>query len=90
MRPALVVLIGVLGGGPLVDAGLRGSFDAARRDADAAKKGSQFLLGVGDFLVHWFMWAIGPVERGDARALGTTPDHMNAAGLAVRAAPAGS
>jgi CDP-diacylglycerol--glycerol-3-phosphate 3-phosphatidyltransferase len=51
-----------------------------RRDADAEKKGSTFLLGVGDFLVHWFMWAIGPLERGLLRA-GAGPDHMNAAGL---------
>jgi CDP-diacylglycerol---glycerol-3-phosphate 3-phosphatidyltransferase len=52
-----------------------------RRDADASRKGSSFLLGAGDFLVHWFMWAIGPAERGLA-AVGTTPDHMNAGGLA--------
>lgn len=51
-----------------------------RRDADAARKGSRFLLGAGDFLVHWFMWAIGPAERSLAAA-GATPDHMNAGGL---------
>ncbi len=51
-----------------------------RRDADAARKGSRFLLGAGDFLVHWFMWAIGPAERALAAA-GATPDHMNAGGL---------
>jgi CDP-diacylglycerol--glycerol-3-phosphate 3-phosphatidyltransferase len=52
-----------------------------RRDADAARKGSQFLLGVGDFLLHWFMWALGPVERLALR-LGLTPDFFNFAGLA--------
>lgn len=52
-----------------------------RRDADADKKGSQFLLGVGDFLVHWLMWALRPIERA-ALALGLTPDFFNFAGLA--------
>jgi len=51
-----------------------------RRDPDAERKGSQFLLGVGDFLVHWFMWAVSPVERG-LRGVGARPDHMNAGGL---------
>jgi CDP-diacylglycerol--glycerol-3-phosphate 3-phosphatidyltransferase len=52
-----------------------------RRDADAEKKGSQFLLGIGDFLVHWLMWVLGPVERLSLR-LGLTPDFFNFAGLA--------
>lgn len=51
-----------------------------RRDADAQRKGSRFLLGAGDLLLHWFLWAIGPLERGLLRA-GATADHMNAAGL---------
>ena len=51
-----------------------------RRDRDAERKGSRFLLGVGDFLVHWFLWAIGPLERGLLHA-GASPDHMNVAGL---------
>ncbi len=50
------------------------------RDPDAARKGSRFLLGLGDFLLHWFMWALGPVERW-LLALGATPDHMNAGGF---------
>jgi CDP-diacylglycerol--glycerol-3-phosphate 3-phosphatidyltransferase len=52
----------------------------ARRDADAAKKGSQLFLGAGDFVVHWFLWAIGPLERLSLR-LGATPDFFNFAGL---------
>ncbi|HXK08720.1 MAG TPA: CDP-alcohol phosphatidyltransferase family protein [Vicinamibacteria bacterium] len=52
-----------------------------RRDADAERKGSTFLLGVGDFLLHWFLWTLGPVERGLLR-MGARPDHMNVAGLA--------
>ncbi len=53
----------------------------APRDRDAAKKGSQLFLGVGDFLVHWFLWAVGPAERLLLR-LGAGPDLMNAGGLA--------
>ena len=52
-----------------------------RRDADADKKGAQFLMGVGDFLVHWLMWALRPIERA-ALALELTPDFFNFAGLA--------
>ena len=50
------------------------------RDADATKKGSRFLLGIADFLVHWFLWVIGPIERGLLR-LGARPDHLNVGGL---------
>jgi CDP-diacylglycerol--glycerol-3-phosphate 3-phosphatidyltransferase len=83
MRTAVAVLLGVLGGALLsmVVYAVR----RAPRDRDAEKKGSQFVLGVGDFLVHWLMWAIGPVERTMLR-LGMTPDHMNAAGLLLGAA----
>jgi CDP-diacylglycerol--glycerol-3-phosphate 3-phosphatidyltransferase len=51
-----------------------------RRDADAERKGSQFLMGAGDFLVHWFMWLISPLER-LCLALGIGPDGCNFAGL---------
>jgi CDP-diacylglycerol---glycerol-3-phosphate 3-phosphatidyltransferase len=57
--------------------GLRGR----HRDADAERKGAQFLLGAGDFLVHWFMWVLGPVDRLALR-LGLGPDVFNFAGLA--------
>ncbi len=50
------------------------------RDADADRKGSQFLMGIGDFFVHWFMWALTPAERLFLR-LGLTPDFFNFAGL---------
>jgi CDP-diacylglycerol--glycerol-3-phosphate 3-phosphatidyltransferase len=56
-----------------------------RRDEDAERKGSRFLLGIGDFLLHWFLWALQPVESGLLRA-GATPDHMNVAGLLLGAA----
>jgi CDP-diacylglycerol--glycerol-3-phosphate 3-phosphatidyltransferase len=55
------------------------------RDKDADRKGTQFLMGVGDFLVHWFMWALGPAERLFLR-MGLTPDFFNFAGLACGAA----
>ena len=50
------------------------------RDVDADRKGSQFLMGVGDFFVHWFMWALTPGERLSLR-MGLTPDFFNFAGL---------
>jgi CDP-diacylglycerol---glycerol-3-phosphate 3-phosphatidyltransferase len=56
-----------------------------RKDRDATRKGSQFLMGAGDFLVHWFMWALGPVDRAALR-LGLTPDAFNFAGLGLGAA----
>ena len=51
-----------------------------RRDADASRKGTRFLLGVGDFLVHWIFWFLSPAERLLLR-LGFTPDALNFAGL---------
>jgi phosphatidylglycerophosphate synthase len=58
------------------------------RDADASRKGSRFLAGVGDFLVHWFMWAISPAERLALR-LGATPDLFNFLGLGFGLASGG-
>jgi CDP-diacylglycerol--glycerol-3-phosphate 3-phosphatidyltransferase len=52
----------------------------ARRDADADRRGSRFLMGAGDFLVHWLMWAISPVDR-IAFGLGLSPDAFNVGGL---------
>jgi phosphatidylinositol phosphate synthase len=51
------------------------------RDADADRKGTQFLMGVGDFLVHWLMWVLAPPERLFLR-MGLTPDFFNFTGLA--------
>ena len=79
MSPALVVLLGVVGLA-LVSMPVYAIARGGRRDPDAEKKGSRFLLGVGDFLLHWFMWAIGPAERVLVR-WGATPDHMNAGGV---------
>ncbi len=79
MTPSLVVLTAVLGTA-LASMPVFALVKRGRPDADAARKGSSFLLGIGDFLVHWLMWAIGPVERALLR-LGAGPDAMNAAGL---------
>jgi CDP-diacylglycerol---glycerol-3-phosphate 3-phosphatidyltransferase len=51
-----------------------------RRDADAVRRGSQLLSGAGDFLVHWFLWVIAPLDRVAAR-LGLGPGFFNLAGL---------
>jgi CDP-diacylglycerol--glycerol-3-phosphate 3-phosphatidyltransferase len=79
MSPGLSILVAVLAlailSMPVFAITRRG-----RRDADAERKGSRFVLGMGDFLVHWFMWAIGPLERLLLR-LGATPNHMNAGGV---------
>ena len=62
--------------------GSMGFYAAAghKADADAARKGTQFLLGAGDFLVHWFMWLITPLER-TALAVGLGPTFFNFAGV---------
>ncbi len=51
-----------------------------RRDSDQTKKRGQLFLGAGDFLLHWAMWAIGPLTNASMR-LGLTPDFYNYAGL---------
>jgi phosphatidylglycerophosphate synthase len=79
VRPGLAVLLGALGAA-LASIPVYALFRRAPRDRDAERKGSHLLLGRGDFLVHWFLWAIGPLERGSLR-IGVTPDHLNAAGL---------
>jgi CDP-diacylglycerol--glycerol-3-phosphate 3-phosphatidyltransferase len=53
-------------------------------DADARRKGATFFLGAGDFLLHWFMWLISPLERLAVR-LRVRPDLFNFAGLAFGA-----
>jgi CDP-diacylglycerol--glycerol-3-phosphate 3-phosphatidyltransferase len=79
MPTALVPFLAVLGPALLSMAwfALRGS----RPDADAQGKGAQFALGAGNFLVHWFMWVLRPVDWLAARA-GLSPDFFNFAGLA--------
>jgi phosphatidylglycerophosphate synthase len=79
MTPTLLVLATVLGAA-LASMAFFALARHGRRDGDAERKGSTFLLGLGDFLLHWFLWAIGPAERALQRA-GVGPDPLNAAGL---------
>jgi CDP-diacylglycerol--glycerol-3-phosphate 3-phosphatidyltransferase len=79
LSPILLVIAAVLGAA-LLSMPVFALAHRGRRDPDATRKGSRFVLGLGDFLVHWLMWAIGPVERGLLRA-GAGPGHVNAAGL---------
>jgi CDP-diacylglycerol--glycerol-3-phosphate 3-phosphatidyltransferase len=60
-----------------------------RRDADAVVRGSQFLSGAGDFLVHWFLWLLWPLDRAAAR-FGLGPGFFNLAGLACGALSGGA
>jgi CDP-diacylglycerol--glycerol-3-phosphate 3-phosphatidyltransferase len=53
-----------------------------KQDADQKKKSGQLFLGAGDFLLHWFMWAVDPLTRLSIR-LGLTPDFYNYVGLAL-------
>jgi CDP-diacylglycerol---glycerol-3-phosphate 3-phosphatidyltransferase len=78
MTPSLVVLAAVFGASLLS----MPVFALQRRgpDADAVRRGSTFLLGVGNFVVHWLMWVITPIERVLLR-LGFGPDSMNLGGL---------
>jgi CDP-diacylglycerol---glycerol-3-phosphate 3-phosphatidyltransferase len=55
------------------------------KDADAEKRGSTFLGGLGGFFVHWFMWVIRPADR-LFLFLRLTPDFFNFAGLFLGAA----
>lgn len=55
-----------------------------KRDADAQTKGTHFLMGAGDFLVHWFLWTLKPADALAAR-LGLSPDFFNVAGLSFGA-----
>lgn len=78
MSVALMVLMGVVAVALLsmVAHAALGS----QQDRDATRKGSQLALGVGNFLVHWFMWALTPIER-PLVALRVSPDVLNLGGL---------
>ena len=54
----------------------------ARADRDVSGKGAHLFGGAADFVLHWFMWAIGPFVTLSLR-LGLTPDFYNFAGLAL-------
>jgi CDP-diacylglycerol--glycerol-3-phosphate 3-phosphatidyltransferase len=54
----------------------------AGKDLDAQEKGSRFLVGLGDFCLHWFLWVLKPLESLLLRG-GVKPDLLNAAGLGL-------
>jgi phosphatidylglycerophosphate synthase len=79
MSPSLLVLVVVFGAG-LLSMPVFALTRRGRPDADAENRGSTFLLGIGDFIVHWLMWVITPIEHVLLRA-GFGPDSMNVGGL---------
>jgi CDP-diacylglycerol--glycerol-3-phosphate 3-phosphatidyltransferase len=76
--PSLLVLAGVIAAALLsmLVFAVRGPGE----DKDAKSRDTRFLMGAGNFLVHWFLWAIGPLDR-LAAALRLTPDFFNFSGL---------
>ncbi len=80
MRPVELAVLAVVLAAALVSLAVFAVRHRGRRDPDAERKGTRFLLGIGDLLLNWFLWVIGPAERALLRA-GATPDHVNAAGL---------
>jgi phosphatidylglycerophosphate synthase len=73
MIPSLIVSLAILS---------MAVYAALRRapDADAQRKGASFLLGVGNFFLHWFLWCLGPLEALLTK-VGATADVLNVAGL---------
>ena len=78
LEPALVMLVVVLAAAILsiLVYAARGPAE----DRDAKTRGTQFLMGGGNFLVHWFLWALTPLDR-LAAVLRLTPDFFNFSGL---------
>jgi CDP-diacylglycerol--glycerol-3-phosphate 3-phosphatidyltransferase len=56
-----------------------------KADADSSRKGTQLVLGMGNFLVHWFFWALSPLELLLKRAR-VQPMTLNVLGLVFGAA----
>lgn len=78
MTPSLLVLLVVIGA--LVATMIAYFLLGHRRDADAERKNAQFAGGLGDFLLHWFLWLVAPLATLSIRA-GLTADFYNFAGL---------
>jgi len=53
-----------------------------RRDIDVVGKGGQFLVGLGDFPMHWLMWVISPLVRA-SQSLGLSADFYSYLSLAL-------
>jgi CDP-diacylglycerol--glycerol-3-phosphate 3-phosphatidyltransferase len=82
LSPSLVSFLIVLGLllTSMVVFALRGN----KRDADAVSKNAQFLGGLGDFVLHWFLWVVDPAAKLSIK-LGLTADFYNFAGLTLGA-----
>src|SRR3972149_5165159 len=78
MPLSLAILIGLLAAALVSMAAY--ALLGSRPDPDAQRKGTRFLMGVGDFLAHWFLWTLTPMERLFLR-LGATPDLFHFGGL---------
>jgi CDP-diacylglycerol--glycerol-3-phosphate 3-phosphatidyltransferase len=81
-RASLLLLAGLVGAALLSMAvyAARGRL----ADRDAASRGGSFLMGAGDFLMHWLMWWLRPLDRLALR-LGLGPGFFNLAGLLMGA-----
>jgi CDP-diacylglycerol--glycerol-3-phosphate 3-phosphatidyltransferase len=53
-----------------------------RRDVDVVGKGGQFMVGLGEFPMHWLMWAISPLVR-LSLSLGLTANFYSYLSLAI-------
>ncbi len=61
----------------------------ADRDPSHEEKGTHLFLGIGDFLVHWFIWIIDPFVAFSVR-FGLTPDHHSYIATAFGVVSAGA
>ena len=80
VSPSLVFFVAVLGA--LFASMAVYARQGPRLDADQRGKGGQLFLGLGDFLLDWFMWLIAPVTDVSLRR-GFTPDLYNYLGLGL-------
>lgn len=78
MTPAFRIFLAVCG--LLLVSMLVYRLGGRRRDADAERRGTRFLLGVGDFALHWMLWLVSPLVD-LAQRLHLSPVVFNAAGL---------
>jgi phosphatidylglycerophosphate synthase len=53
-----------------------------RRDVDVVAKGGQFMVGIGEFPMHWLMWVISPLVR-LSLSLGLNADFYSYVGLVL-------
>ena len=78
LSASMAVLLGVLAAAVLSLALY--AVKGAPRDPDAGRRRTRFLLGAGDFLAHWLLWILSPLDRLSSRA-GLGPDLYNLGGV---------